>query len=307
MATYTKAALIKELATTTGVRRKDARAMLDKLCEITYREAREPGGMSIPGICRIDTIEKKERKMRNPYTQEDILISAHSAARVRLIKRAKDTISPTFERTVTVLDESGRPVDSASGDELQTPPAQPPREIIYDDFSSAVSFRCKECGGEIEAPAAAVGLSSECPVCGKSVKIPQESEPGTIHGSKIEEPKLDDMVEKVAQEAVVSIAQASQKNQTIRIDLSKLTLDTPEAKRRSTPRSVSFFCKGCHQELEAPAEMMGMMSECPQCGTGFEVPFFSEPGTLHASDFDKEPKKGDNISGRTIRIDMPDF
>lgn len=308
MATYTKAALIKEIAASTGVRQKDARAMLDKLCEITYREARELGGMSIPGICRIDTIEKKERKMRNPYTQEEIIISPHKAARVRLIKKAKDTISPPEERTITVLDESGRPSDATTSvPDESTPPAAPPREIIYDDFSSAVSFRCKECGGEIEAPAAAVGLSSECPVCGKVVKIPSESEPGTIHGPKIEEPKLEDMVEKVAQEAVASIAQATQKNQTIRIDLSTLTLDTAEAKKRSRPRSVSFLCKGCRQELEAPAEMMGMMSECPQCGAGFEVPFFSESGTLHATDFDKPSKKGENLSGRTIRIEMPDF
>jgi hypothetical protein len=53
---------------------------------------------------------------------------------------------------------------------------------------------------------------------------------------------------------------------------------------------------------------MGMSSECPNCGNSFEVPFFSEAGTLRGSDLEKgEGKKSGNLSGRTIRIEMPDF
>lgn len=302
MANYTKVSLIKELAAASGIKRKQVRVLLDALSTIACREARE-GGVSIPGICRIDVITKKARKMRNPQTGQSILIAEHDAARIRIIKKAKEAIAPSKKNIVIDLLEDGEtpaPIQEAA-------PAEVPPEIIYDDFSVAVSFRCKSCGGEIEAPAAAVGLTSECPVCGKPVVIPKESEPGTIHGQKVEEPKSDDIVEKAALEAIAQAEEAPQKNKTIRIDLSTLDISAPEAPK-AKPRIVSFFCKNCHQELEAPSEMMGMQSECPDCGASFEVPFFSEPGTLHGSDLEKgDVKKTGNLSGRTIRIEMPDF
>lgn len=302
MANYNKTALIKELAEASGIKRKQVRTLLDTLCTVAYREARE-GGISIPGLCRIDVITKKERKMRNPQTGQSILIAEHNAARIRIIKKAKDAIAPARKNIVIPLLEDGEtpaPVQEEA-------PAAVPAEIIYDDFSVAVSFRCKECGGEIEAPAAAIGLTSECPVCGKPVIIPKESEPGTIHGPKVEEPKIEEIVEKAAIDAISKAEEAPQKNKTIRIDLSTLDISAPEAPK-AKPRIVSFFCKNCHQELEAPSEMMGMQSECPDCGASFEVPFFSEPGTLHGSDLEKgDAKKSSNLSGRTIRIEMPDF
>ena len=303
MATYTKSALIKELAKTSGVKRKDVKVLLDTLAVVACREAHE-GGISIPGICRLDVITKKARKMRNPQTGQSILIAEHQAPRSRILKKAKEAIVPMKKNIVIPLMEDG---------ETPAPTVQPEvdnlklSEIIYDDFSVAVSFRCKECGGEIEAPAAAIGLSSECPVCGKAVVIPAESEPGTIHGPKLPIPTVEEQATSVAEAALASAAEPAQKNKTIRIDLSTLDINAPEAPKLK-PRIVSFFCKNCHQELEAPAEMMGMSSECPDCGASFEVPFFSEPGTLHGSDLDKnDAKKATNVNGRTIRIEMPDF
>ncbi len=302
MATYTKYALIKELSEAAGVKRKESRLLLDALFSIACREARA-GGFSIPGLCRVDVITKKERRMRNPQTGQTILIAEHEAARIRILKKAKDAIVPIKENIVIPLQEDG--VTPALVEEQM--PVELPRDIVYDDFSVAVSFKCKDCGGEIEAPAAAVGLTSECPVCGKPVVIPTESEPGTIHGPKIEASSLDAQVEEVALKAFSALDNAAQKNQTIRIDLSTLDLNTPEAPKQKA-RIVSFFCKNCKQELEAPAEMMGMQSECPDCGASFEVPFFSEAGTLHGSDLDKgEGRKTGNMSSRTIRIEMPDF
>ncbi len=341
MSTYTKASLVREIAREVGIRQKDVRAMLDSLSTIVCREARKGGGVSVPGICRVDTIMRKPRKMRNPYTGQEILISAHNAARVRLIKSAKEAISPASERTVTTLEEKEEPKpprsesvgfkvsekiksEAAPAETVQSEAVQPdaakpdtgpeeqvrapiaPSEVIFDDFSDAVSFRCKECNGEIEAPAAAAGLTSECPVCEKIVTIPKESEPGTIHGPKEPVPQLDDMVEEVAQSVTESLMHRAQKNQTIRIDLSTLALNTKEAKK-PTMHFISFICKGCQQELEAPADLMGTSSECPSCGKSFEVPFFSEPGTIHGGSAEKETNKPENLSGRTIRIEMPDF
>ena len=302
MATYTKYALIKELSDASGIKRKEARLVLDTLFSIACREA-NIGGFSIPGLCRVDVITKKERRMRNPQTGQTILITEHQAPRIRILKKAKDTIVPEKKNIVIPLMEDGI-TPAAVEEEI---PVEAPREIIYDDFSSAISFKCKDCGGEIEAPAAAVGLTSECPVCGNPVVIPSESEPGTIHGSTIETPSIDSQIEEVAQKALSEIETSTQKNQTIRIDLSTLDINAPEAPKQK-PRIVSFFCKNCRQELEAPAEMMGMQSDCPDCGSSFEVPFFSEPGTLHGSDLEKgDVKKTGQVSSRTIRIEMPDF
>ncbi len=304
MAAYNKNDLVKELSGLSGVKRSQIRVMLNGLAEIAYREAKN-GGFSVPGICRVDVITKKARKMRNPQTGRYIMIAEHESARVRILKKAKDTISPPRKDLVVQLLEDGE--TPAPETEVEAPVAAVPQEIIYDDFSVAVSFKCKACGGEIEAPAAAVGLASECPVCGKSVTIPQESEPGTIHGPKIEVATTEDLVEAKTAEAFAAAEAVPQKNKTIRIDLSTLEVNPAEAPKPK-PRIVSFFCKNCKQELEAPAEMMGMSSDCPNCGTSFEVPFFSEPGTLRGSDLDKgEGKKSGNLSGRTIRIEMPDF
>ncbi|MGI5869931.1 MAG: HU family DNA-binding protein [Kiritimatiellia bacterium] len=304
MAAYNKTDLIKELSEISGVTRREIRVVLDSLAEIACREAKD-GGFTVPGICRLDRIRKKARRVRNPQTGQFLLISEHDAARVRLLKRAKDQISPPHKRLVTPLLEDGETPapEQEEEEQVQEEVSVVPREIIYDDFSVAISFKCKSCGGEIEAPAAAVGLTSECPVCGKHVVIPQESEPGTIHGPKIKQPTAEEIAEAKTVEAIAQAEAAPQMSKTIRIDLSTLEV-TPQHAPKPKQRIVSFFCKSCNQELEAPAEMMGMGTECPSCGNSLEVPFFSDAGTHGGSDLDK---KDGAHSARTIRIEMPDF
>lgn len=331
MAGYNKTDLVKELSEKSGVKRREVRVILSELVSIACREAKQ-GGFSLPDLCRFDVVKKKARKMRNPQTGHYLMIAEHEAARVRLLKKAKARIEPARKNLITEYLEDGVTPEP----EVPSGPTEVPAEIIYDDFSQAVSFRCKACGGEIEAPMAAVGLTSECPVCGQSVLIPPESEPGTIHGPKlpeeeaaeaeaaaeaaeaevpagatpaIEVPTTMEALEAQAAEVFEEARLNAQKNKTIRIDLSTLEV-TPEAAPKPKERIVSFFCKQCHQELEAPAEMMGTTSECPACGATFEVPFFSETGTLHGSDLEKpgdEPPAAGSLKGRTIRIEMPDF
>ncbi len=331
MSTYSKNALIKELTIRTGVKRKDVVALLDGVFEIACREA-TVDGFTFPGLCKLDMAVRKARRMRNPRTGKAILIAEHQAPRIRILKKAKSVISEKQEKTIVELDETTPSEKSGLSGVYQeekplqavpvewpveeVPAAEPVEEtekeaekvdegIVYDDFSVAVSFTCKDCGGEIEAPVAAAGYTSECPVCGKSVLIPHESEPGTIHAPRMA--SITAEVENAVEQAFSGSEQPAQKNQTIRIDLSTLDLNAPDAPKPKA-RIVSFFCKSCRQELEAPAEMMGMQSECPDCGVKFEVPFFSDPGTLHGSDLEKPaPEKANNGANRTIRIEMPDF
>lgn len=307
---YNKTTLVRELAFNTGISQKKARSVMDALCQIVYRESCDQG-ITIPGICRLDVIRRKARKMKNPQTGESILIAEHDSLRVRVLKKARNIVTPPPENMVTVLDT----------------PEQP---RVLDDFSKAVSFCCKKCGQEIEAPLSAAGMAAECPACGATVTIPAESEPGTLHGPPVaaqpppipvgqqqptsapgmQTPIASSNVQKTG--APPPAPGIQNKSQTIRIDLAALGFDKEaNAAQKPLPRKrmLSFFCKNCGQEIEAPADMAGSATECPSCGVSFEVPFFSDPGTLHGSDL--EHKQMDaatlkNLKNRTIRIEVPD-
>lgn len=294
--TYTKSCLVRELAFNVGITQKKMRFALEALQQIAYREARNDG-ITLPGICRLDVIRRKPRKMRNPQTGENILIAEHDALRIRVLKRARNAVTPPPENLISLL------------------PQEAPK--ILDDFSQAVSFCCKKCGQEIEAPLSAAGILSECPACGAQITVPKESEPGTLHGPALPAPAAAPVAAAPAPAATPALAAAPApanhpkfKNQTIRIDLAALGLDAPP---NATPvpapkkRMLSFFCKNCRQEIEAPADMAGSASDCPACGVSFEVPFFSDPGTLHGSDLEHKPAEAlKEMKRRTIRIEVPD-
>lgn len=299
---YNKAILVRELAFSTGLTQKKVRYLLEALQMIAYREA-AVDGFTVPGICRLDVVTRKPRKMRNPQTGENILIGEHQALRARLVKQARDAVTPRPDDLITTL---------------------PPEPQIIDDFSQAISFRCKKCQQEIEAPHGAIGMQAECPSCGNAVTIPAEAEPGTLHGPALPEPEpiaaptppeTPAFQQVQTPESIQSTPRPlptldKTKNQTIRIDLSTFmpSGDTPTARSGTRPkRMLSFFCKGCRQEIEAPADMAGLPTECPACSLNFEVPFFSDPGTLHGSDLEKRSAEDlREIKGRTIRIDIPD-
>ena len=72
---------------------------------------------------------------------------------------------------------------------------------------------------------------------------------------------------------------------------------------------LSFVCKVCHQEIEAPVGMARREAECPACGDIIEVPETSEPGTIWAADAEvAQPTKEQAaaMKSRTIRIELTD-
>ena len=291
--TFTKSSLVRELASNAGITQRKARSVLDTLQQITYREARNQG-ITLPGICRLDVIRRKHRKMRNPQTGENILIAEHDSLRVRALKRARLAVTPPPSNLITVLPSEGAVAPAA-----------------LDDYSQAVSFRCKKCGQEIEAPLSVVGVLAECPACGTQITVPAASEPGTLHGPALPQPPAPAAPAPAAAQAAAQPPSSAptSKNQTIRIDLAALGFETApgEAKPAPKKRMLSFFCKNCRQEIEAPADMAGSASECPSCGVSFEVPFFSDAGTLHGSDLEHKPADVlKDIKSRTIRIEVPD-
>ena len=290
--TFTKSCLVRELAANAGITQKKARFILGALQQITYREASNQG-ITLPGICRLDVIRRKSRKMRNPQTGENILIAEHDTLRVRVLKRARNAVTPPPANLITLL-----------------PPEGSAAPAIVEDYSHAISFCCKKCGQEIEAPLSAAGVLAECPACGTQVTVPSESEPGTLHGPAL--PQAPAAPAPATAPVIVAARQPEapkHKNQTIRIDLAALGFETAPGAAAPAPkkRMLSFFCKNCRQEIEAPADMAGSASECPSCGVSFEVPFFSDAGTLHGSDLEHKPSDViKEIKSRTIRIEVPD-
>ena len=168
---YTKASLIRELAASAEITQKKARFILDELTRIAYREAAD-GGFTVPGICHLDVVLRKPRRMKNPQTGVTILIGEHRTLRARIVKAARNAVTPPPEDLVTVLPDEG------------------PTQAELEDFSNAISFCCKKCGQEIEAPRAAIGIEAHCPACGASIIVPAESEAGTLHGPALPTPTV---------------------------------------------------------------------------------------------------------------------
>ena len=173
----------------------------------------------------------------------------------------------------------------------------------------AISFKCPGCGQEIEAPLDAIGLDAECPMCGRIVVVPAKSEPGTMYGPSVgDAPKTVEPV--VSAKDAEEMDPAQLKNRTIRIDAEALGLDdsSPAKKEPVEEKLISFFCPNCRQEIEATADMAGTPAECPNCGLTFEVPFFSEAGSIHDENRQESGTKAQIQAqkGKTMRIDLPD-
>ena len=215
--------------------------------------------------------------------------------------------APTAEPAPAPTEE---PKPAPAEEPKPAPTAEPaPAPVEEEPQADAISFKCPGCGQEIEAPLDAIGLDAECPMCGNIVVVPAKSEPGTMYGPSVgDAPK--------SMEPVVSAKEAEEmdptqlKNRTIRIDAEALGLDdTSSAKKEpAEEKLISFFCPNCHQEIEATADMAGTPAECPNCGLTFEVPFFSEAGSIHDEHRAEEESKASYQAqkGKTMRIDLPD-
>ena len=239
--TYQKSHLIRELGVTAGVSQVKIRLILDTMKAIACREAQNDG-FTVPGLCRLDVIHRKARKVRNPHSGQTLLIGEHDSLRVRILKRVRNEVTPPPEMLIQEA-----PIITSE----------------MEDFSQAVSFRCNSCNQEIEAPLSTVGMTAECPSCQASIVVPNVSDPGTIHGEPLPltpEAQAAEKIQEVisdVQNQVEERAQDKEKSRTIRIDLAALGVENLVQQKVSDKRSLSFFCRNCRQEIEAPVEMAG--------------------------------------------------
>lgn len=230
-----------------------------------------------------------------------------------------DFVLPETETSATVATPAPKDEEFVLPEIEETPPPAsvpaPEQAPIPEPVAEAeqaadlpdITFHCSKCGQEIEAPGDMAGMEAECPMCGNMLKVPAVSEGAA---AAIPSAKPAQQQETVSAREAEAIDPSALKNKTIRIDATEL-FDEPAPAAPAVEENagmISFFCPGCHQEIEATADMAGSISECPNCGTEFEVPFFSEKGTIHA---DKEelfdPRKADQQKHKTMRIDLDDF
>ena len=95
---YSKTQILDQIATETGLARKQVAAVLDSLNGVIggHLDKRGVGEFVLPGLLKISTIKKpavKARKGINPFTKEEVTFKAKPASvavKVRPLKALKD-------------------------------------------------------------------------------------------------------------------------------------------------------------------------------------------------------------------------
>lgn len=88
--------VLEELATATGLKKKEVGAVLDALTELAYAQVN--AGFVVPGIGKLAVVQRKARMGRNPATGEPIKIPAKKVLKFRIAKQAKDLAVPSSSK-----------------------------------------------------------------------------------------------------------------------------------------------------------------------------------------------------------------
>ncbi len=86
----TKAQIVAELAEKTGLAKKQVAQMMEEICSLAYKQAKN--GFTLPGLGKLVVVQRKARMGRNPQTGEAIKIPAKRTLKFRVAKAAKDAI-----------------------------------------------------------------------------------------------------------------------------------------------------------------------------------------------------------------------
>ncbi len=93
-----KTELVQEIATQSGLERKQVSAVLDALNSVVYRELKAQNEVVIPGLLKLTSVTKPatpEREGINPFTKEPTTFKAKPARTVikpRPLKALKDAV-----------------------------------------------------------------------------------------------------------------------------------------------------------------------------------------------------------------------
>jgi nucleoid DNA-binding protein len=95
---YSKTQILEEIASSTGLTRKQVSGVLDSLTTVieAHINKRAVGEFVLPGLMKISTVRKpavKARKGISPFTKEEVVFKARPATtvvKVRALKKLKD-------------------------------------------------------------------------------------------------------------------------------------------------------------------------------------------------------------------------
>ena len=93
-----KTQLIEEIASNSGLEKKQVSAVLDALSNVVYRELKADREVTIPGLLKLTTVRKPAQPARegiNPFTKEPTTFKAKPARTVvkpRPVKALKDAV-----------------------------------------------------------------------------------------------------------------------------------------------------------------------------------------------------------------------
>jgi DNA-binding protein HU-beta len=279
-----KIKLAREMALATGLSPKKIIEVLDLLAAIAYREAAQD--FVIPGICKLKVVHKKAARRRNPFTGKTLLIGERQALKITPLKKAKDLITPNTGVVIQVLDDlpPAPPIADREVDVIESSDSPPalssvPAQAIPPSPPTSPLVESEE--GQIVFP---------CSACGSILAAPPKTA-----GEKADCPYCGAPIQVPEKHTVPATS--------------------PKSSSRPDSRSsdfILFACKACHQEIEAPADMLGMDVECPACGTGLTVPLPNtlpppEPQPVKPSVSPSADVPKDNRSSMTIRIDLSDL
>ena len=91
MPKMTQTQTIAEMATRTGLSKKQVKEFMVSLTDLAYREAKK-GEFVCPGVGKLVRQKRKARMGRNPATGEVIKIPAKTVLKFRVSKAAKDSV-----------------------------------------------------------------------------------------------------------------------------------------------------------------------------------------------------------------------
>jgi DNA-binding protein HU-beta len=91
MPKMTQTQIVTEMATKTGLSKKQVKDFMTSLVDLAYREAKK-GEFALPGVGKLVKQKRKARLGRNPATGEEIKIPAKTVLKFRVAKAAKDAV-----------------------------------------------------------------------------------------------------------------------------------------------------------------------------------------------------------------------
>jgi len=142
----TREELVAELAARAGISKEQCRAVLDGLARTALNEAEN--GFTIPGLCRLSVQEHA------PHTDESNGPGPRRVLRIEPLPEANEAVDRAPQRQ-------------------EPPPAPPPQAPSPEPIF--ITFRCSQCGAEIEASTDMAQTIATCPGCTARITVPSTS------------------------------------------------------------------------------------------------------------------------------------